>query len=260
MKNQILPTLSLGLGFAMALTACDGGSNQQCRSAEELCENPDKVSPEQYPGCGPSMQGGAMMCADLSRCALHCGACGNECPEGVDCVDGRCRVSSEAANIYKSCGDMPNHRLCLAWAEDGGPSVEIDETLWSSVLRSGADDATIRTATTATIASTFKTFGGQLKGECIDVTRSMRHCGGCGKVCDGRACVKGRCLPNNPLLKGCTGMCDKASCCPDLPGFDCENEAENHDFTCVERVADGPGQPFVCIDSNTAVGVFGCKE
>jgi hypothetical protein len=55
-------------------------------------------------------------------------------------------------------------------------------------------------------------------------------------------------------------MCDKASCCPDGPGFDCEAEPENHDFTCVERVTDRKGPKFVCVDTNTAIGVFGCPR
>ena len=72
-----------------------GGCNIVCPQAEDGCFDGKCGATPPPPTCGPPRmicQITPMMtaCVDVTRDPYHCGGCGQPCPAGSPCQDGRC--------------------------------------------------------------------------------------------------------------------------------------------------------------------------
>ena len=149
--------------------------------------------------CGPGQVRCEGVCTDLTRDALHCGACGAACPATQTCSAGACACPSDRTLCGGTCvdltGDPANCAAC-------------------GVSCSATEPFCVAGACRATCPSPLAECGGR----CIDTARSASHCGACGNVC--------------PAAQGClAGAC--VSC--ETPGVDCGTRSAFCDGICTGR-------------------------
>ncbi len=149
--------------------------------------------------CGPGQVRCEGVCTDLTRDALHCGACGAACPATQTCSAGACACPSDRTLCGGTCvdltGDPGNCAAC-------------------GVSCSATEPFCVAGACRATCPSPLAACGGR----CIDTARSASHCGACGNVC--------------PAAQGClAGAC--VSC--ETPGVDCGTRSALCDGICTGR-------------------------
>src|SRR5215208_6142063 len=68
---------------------------RECRRDSQCCSrNCIRRGGEKVCGCPEGQRRCNDRCVNLDRNEHHCGACGNRCPEGIECVGGRCHCPS----------------------------------------------------------------------------------------------------------------------------------------------------------------------
>lgn len=129
-------------------------------------------------------------CVDAARDLLHCGACGNSCGPGQDCVGGQCTCVAPLEACVTGCANVVEDP-----ANCGACGVSCQDGLFCS---SGACASSCAAGQTACGAS------------CADLQVSVTNCGVCGNACEpGRVCAGGVC-------ECAEGRVDCGSGCVDL--------------------------------------------
>jgi hypothetical protein len=159
-------------------------------------------------------------CADVSRDAANCGACGRACGTGESCCGAQCR---DLRNDNANCGACG--RACGAGLTccDGQCL-----NLGTDPSNCGATCATRRTCTAPA--------GTCCGGSCVNINADEANCGRCGGVCNtavGQQCCGGTCKntrngdPNN------CGDCGRVCVLSNVATYTCSNS------TCLVNTCSG---------------------
>ena len=205
-------------GFAVCGAECRNleTDNLSCGVCDKKCDAPPNDDPEWK--CGPgvqptsttwSCQGGGckLSCAryfgdcnsnlcsdgceiDQRNDRLNCGACGNVCSAGQDCVDGTCICPAGTTRCGKRCIDVlvdPNN---CGGCGAGCPGAGDDSGNGSPICKNGSCGYVCFAG--------FADCNGRTNDGCeVNIGNDPLHCGGCGTRCDaarGQPCVAGKCL------------------------------------------------------------------
>jgi hypothetical protein len=209
-------------GCPKGFTVCDGqctnlaSDNLSCGACGKACVAPPSNDPAWL--CGPDIQppstdwgctgGGCKLvckpsfgdcngnlCSDGCETdertdPKNCGACGNTCAAGQDCVDGTCICPPGSTRCGNRCVDL---------------NVDVDNCGACGNGCQGASDDTANGSPTCTGGRCgyvcypgFADCDKRINNGCeVDIGTDARHCGGCGTQCDrgrGQPCVLGQCL------------------------------------------------------------------
>lgn len=149
---------------------------------------------------GELMCGGR--CIDVTSNPSHCGACGNTCDLGRECVMGAC--ASGCATSLTECGvDCVDLQSDFQHCGDCAVACVSGEVCANGAC--SADGCPVGTAGCA--------------GSCVDLQTSILHCGACSMMCPtGQSCVMGACSCGDTLTDPVNcGVCGNV--CP--TGTDC---------------------------------------
>ncbi len=151
--------------------------------------------------CCAAAEGDEPWCVEPRWEREHCGACGNVCWDGAECMDGVCQCFDETVR----CGD------------------ECVSTDWDERHCGGCDSPCGAGAPLCRFGECSACADGGLTecgGVCVDTDWSWANCGACGAACgDDQACVAGGCVDG---VAGCDPACGPRDmlCCPSAKGGD----------------------------------------
>lgn len=192
------------------------------------CQTENSWSQDCQEGQNPDIK---VYCIDLKSRNDHCGECGNPCPKGTNCEQGRCVCAEKKALCKQQCIDLQTNKShcgeCGKSCQDGmvccqGQCVKDTTTNPYHCGACGLSCKSGESCCGGTCVEAKLTnpnhcgFCGNVcqsgedccGGLCKQVANDRLHCGSCGNVCKGAAllCVKGRCVcPNQDLL--CANTC-----------------------------------------------------
>jgi hypothetical protein len=179
---------------------------------------PPPVCEQPYLLCTHPM--GGSYCTDPRRDPGNCGGCGNLCPDGLYCNDGRCQdappppqcdppmLTCKTPDGFPYCTD-PKHdpRNC------GGCGQVCGESTWCS------DGQCVEGSPPPPMCLPPMTVCQFPDGPsyCTDPARDPKNCGQCGLVCPPETyCAEGRCIEGTPPPPGCE---PPMMTCQDPAGF-----------------------------------------
>ena len=173
--------------------------NGKCCPAGEVCLHPKKRKgarrrPKPKCGCPANTKRCRGKCVHYKTDANNCGSCGNHCPSGHHCVNGKCACPTGETTCNGTCVDTTT------------------------------DPANCGGCGKACAAGTACVFGSCLSScpagtvacgsACVKLGSDATNCGACGTVCPpGQACVDGTCSSTCP-----TGLTLCGNACVDLQG------------------------------------------
>ncbi|MFV8751151.1 MXAN_6577-like cysteine-rich protein [Nannocystaceae bacterium ST9] len=145
---------------------------------------------------------GGAACVDLDTDAANCGACGEACPAGIECVAGACACPEGTEACGDTCLDTQSNPDACGGCDSACPA---NQVCWQGICADSCAGLT------------------DCGGACVDVQTDPANCGSCGNACAmGSACMNGGCdCPGDgvsfaaevqPILTAeCTGMgCHRA--------------------------------------------------
>jgi hypothetical protein len=195
--------------------------------------------------------GGTRYCADVKNDRTDCGACGNVCPLGQQCVAGACKLECvtgqdacsdgkchDLTNDNQNCGACgtacPSGQVCSAGkcgvscvtgqtlCDDGKcHDLNLDEQNCGACSTSSVDKSCAAGQVCLGGACKLSCQAGltECTGTCANLQSDNDNCGACGKVCGaGTVCSKGKCETTCATgLTDCSGSCanlqtDNANC------------------------------------------------
>ncbi len=188
---------------------------------------------------------------DTATSTLHCGRCGNACPDDppsatAGCSDGRCRLECD-----------PGFADCNGDDEDGcEASLESPDTCGSCGIRCDGSTPVCAGNVAGGFACAADCGGGTLcEGSCVDTDESPLHCGGCGTECPDRQRSTRDCSGG-----ACGFTCDDGwEDCNDLPDDGCEARigSVSHCGGCGMRCSLSNATP-ACVEG--ACVIAGCND
>ncbi len=182
-------------------------------------------------GNGGCFGSGAMMCGAVcvnsQVSTMHCGACGNACPAGINCVNGECNCAAGTVACGGSCVNTQTNitncgrcgnmcpagincvgGVCMCPAGTtacGGTCVSTQ----SNTMHCGMCNNVCAMGQSCTGGSCQCPMAAPqtCAGACVNVTSDNNNCGACGTICGAnRVCTAGACACSGALM-ACGAAC-----------------------------------------------------
>lgn len=233
-------------------------------------------------------------CVNTRAEARHCGACGNACVEGANCVDGSCQCPSGRVACSDACVDLKvdaeNCGQCGAACPFGSACLSgqcvvqcgTGQAKCGEVCVNLQDDAANCGACGTTCSAGTTCIGGMCRcpaeqtscnGVCADLQSDPSHCGNCNTQCfGGFSCTAGTCtcdpsrvacgtacvdIKNDPQnCGGCNLYCQSGQSC--VNGA-CDTPCPAGFTRCGNQCVDTQTNGFHCGACGTSCGALSCQ-
>lgn len=268
-----LPTYACGTDTSTDVDNCGSCGNQCPRGSDAFHFKRGCVSGQ----CQPFCQSGYVDCngipddgceSEPKTDAANCGICGNACPAGVACIDGKCGCPPGMTNCDGECVDLKsddgNCGACARKCVDNQPE---DAGAPPPHMFYGCKQSQCTDLRCATDRFWADCNGSIHPDGCeVDLEKpNMNHCGQCGNACDpGQKCFSSSDTGMDCQCKGGKTLCPAAgwnpeacadlendprncgSCgyiCPTIDGADITCSKGRCDYECKPGMADCNGRP-----------------
>lgn len=194
-----LPALACAIDYTVASAggSATDGDGETCPDGQSMCGE---------------------RCVDILEDPAHCGACGNDCGDGV-CAAGSCEAACTAScdGVLEVCAG--DGCVCRPGLERCGETCVDTAHDPDHCGACGADCGDDPCGGSMCLPGGCAGFDAECDGSCVDFDGDPLHCGECGGRCDSdELCVDGECRAASE--SACTSCpcdaCGAALCCPDL--------------------------------------------